>query len=225
MPIVLLVRHGESQANAGLPTAHPKTVRLTKVGREQAENIPYVLRKTHLLPELIVISSYFRSKQTAKSTIKSFPQVPVEEWEVHEFTYLSSKHAKHTTVEQRRVWVNKYWENADPSSVDKEESESFKQFIARVRKVIAQLRQTANDTIIVFSHEQFICALLWLLQKDRPEGIIDSTAMRDFKSFHQTHSIPNGAIVQVDMRDSSTYGTFEMITFHLEQKTYIPAEG
>ena len=224
MPIVLLVRHGESQANAGLPTAHPKTVRLTKKGREQVENIPHVLRKTNLIPDLIVVSTYIRSQQTAKPTIQSFPSIPVKEWRVHEFTYLSSKHAGRTTVEQRRVWVNAYWEKADPFYVDEEESESFEQFIVRVRKAIAQLKQTAKDTIIVFSHEQFICALLWLLQKDQPEDNIDSTAMQDFKAFHRTHGVPNGAIVQVDMREGSTYGTFELITFHLEMKTFIPTE-
>ena len=235
MPIVLLIRHGESHSNAGLPTAHPKTVRLTKEGREQVENIPYVLQTTNLLPELIVISSYARSRQTARSTRKKFPFVPVEEWLVHEFTYLASWHTRHSTVHQRREWVEKYWEAADPTAVDKketaaekdeekEESESFEQFIERVRDVIARLRQMEKDTIVVFSHEQFICALLWLLQRDQPEGKIDTAAMRDFRAFHQSHGIPNGAIVQLDMREGSAYGTFELITFHLEKMASIPTD-
>ncbi len=231
MPIVLFVRHGESHANAGLPTAHPRTVRLTRKGRDQVENIPYVIHKMNLLPELIILSSFARSRQTAKPTRKTFPLVLVEEWPVHEFTYLSSWHAKNSTVHQRRDWVTKYWEDADPTAIDKgptavgkEESESFEQFMVRVREVMAKLKRTEKDTIIVFSHEQFICALLWLLQGDRPEGKIDTTAMRDFRAFHESHSIPNGAIVQVDMRDGLEYGMFEMITSHLEKKAYIPAE-
>lgn len=235
MPIVLLIRHGESHSNAGLPTAHPKTVRLTKEGREQVENIPYVLQTRDLLPQLIIISSYARSRQTARPTRKTFPSIPVEEWPVHEFTYLASWHTRHSTVHQRREWVTKYWEAADPTAVDKketageeeeekDESESFAQFIERVRNVIERLRQTKEDIIAVFSHEQFICALLWLLQRDHPEGKIDTAAMRDFRAFHQGHGVPNGAIVRLDMREGSAYDRFEMITFHLEKMASIPTD-
>jgi broad specificity phosphatase PhoE len=76
MPIVLLIRHGESHANAGLPTAHPKTVKLTKKGLEQVETIPHALIKANLLPDLIIISSYARSQQTAEPTISTTACLP-----------------------------------------------------------------------------------------------------------------------------------------------------
>ena len=43
MSTVLLIRHGESQANAGLPSLRPETVELTEKGWQQAEDIAQYL--------------------------------------------------------------------------------------------------------------------------------------------------------------------------------------
>src|SRR6266704_580565 len=224
MPIVLLIRHGESHANAGFPTAHPKTVKLTKKGLEQVETIPHALIKANLLPDLIIISSYARSQQTAEPTISTFPSIPQEEWPIHEFTYLSSWHAKHSTVHERRAWVIEYWDNSDPTYIDApgSDSESFEQFIARIEGVITRLKQVRQNIIAVFSHEQFICGLLWLLQRDQPERtLVDATAMRDFRNFHHIHRIHNGAIVRVDLFDGPEYPVYEAITPHLTKKVHL----
>jgi 2,3-bisphosphoglycerate-dependent phosphoglycerate mutase len=223
MPIVLLIRHGESHANAGLPTAHPKTVRLTKKGLEQVENIPSALLKDNLLPDLVVYSSYARSQQTAEPTLSTFPSIPKEEWPIHEFTYLSSWHATHSTVHERRALVNEYWDNSDPTSIDAPGSESFEQFVARVEGVIERLKQAKQNIIAVFSHEQFICGLLWLLQGDLSEGtLVDITAMRDFRNFYHNNRIHNGTIVRVDLLDGLEYTGYKVITPHLAKKVYFP---
>src|SRR4051812_21278941 len=102
MSIVFLVRHGESQSNAGAPTTDPKNVTLTPQGREQARQIANFLR---LYPsiELIVTSPYLRTKQTADltTTMPLFRSVAQEEWDVQEFTYLSSMHQEQSTAEER----------------------------------------------------------------------------------------------------------------------------
>ena len=222
MPTVLLIRHGESHANAGLPTAHPKTVRLTKKGHEQVETIPHTLIKANLLPDLIVISSFKRSQQTAKPTISTFPSIPKEKWPIHEFTYLSSRHTTHSTVHERRALVNEYWNKSDPTSIDATGSESFEQFVTRVEGVIERLKQARQNIIAVFSHEQFICGLLWLLQRYQSEGtFVDTTAMRDFRNFCLNHRIHNGAIVQVDLFDGLEYTGYKMITPHTTKKVYL----
>jgi broad specificity phosphatase PhoE len=222
MPIVLLIRHGESHANAGLPTAHPQTVKLTKKGLEQVESIPHTLKKYNLLPGLIVTSSYVRSQQTAEPTISTFPSVPVVEWPVHEFTYLSSWHATHSTVHERRVLVNEYWDNSDPTYIDAPGSESFEQFIARAAEVMAWLKQAKPNIIAVFSHEQFICALLWLLQRNLVTGKPAEEDMKEYRNFQVSHKVPNGAIVRIDLHDGYEYPQYEMITSHLEETVHIP---
>lgn len=226
MPTVLLIRHGESHSNAGLPTTHPDTVKLTRKGLEQAETIPHSLMKFNLRPDFIVISSYKRSQQTAEPTRLAFPAVPCEEWSVHEFTYLSSQHAIDSTVHERRGLVEEYWDKSDPTFIEAPGSESFQQFIARVQDAVTRLKESRQNIISVFSHEQFICAFLWLLQRDQPaETFIDAAAMKDFRDFHHSHKIRNGAIVRVDLFDGLECRVYEAITPHLEKKAIsIPPE-
>src|SRR2546421_386547 len=133
MSTVFLIRHGESQSNAGLATTGPRHVMLTPRGREQARDIANFLR---LYPsiDIIVTSPYLRTKKTAELTTSMplFRSVAQEEWDVQEFTYLSSMHQELSTAEERRPLVDAYWEQCQPSFVDGSGSESFAQFIDRV---------------------------------------------------------------------------------------------
>jgi broad specificity phosphatase PhoE len=198
MPTILLIRHGESKSNAGLPTSCPKLVELTGKGLKQAEDIAYIL-KSQPAPELIVTSSYLRTQQTAKQTRLAFPFVPEEEWPVHEFTYLSPSYwNEDTTSKDREPLVKAYWETCDPAYVDGPGSESFEQFIERVREVKLRLKSTEHDKIVVFSHQQFISALLWLSKRD--PGDLSPETMMDFWAFLKAHPIPNGDLRRMRIR-------------------------
>lgn len=197
MPTILLFRHGESQSNAGMPTLYPEDVALTDLGIDQARWIADYLA-LQIPPNLIVTSSYQRTRQTAVPTLLRFPRVPEEVWPVHEFTYLSRQEVlAPSTRQDRRPLVDVYWELCDPELVDGPGSESFEQFIARVRGVMRRFETLAGDKIVtIFSHEQFICAMYWLLERN-PERIT-SEAMRDFKEFLMDHSISNGGFLQLE---------------------------
>src|SRR5947209_1412602 len=159
MPTVLLIRHGESQANAGLPSLRPENVELTERGWQQAEDIArYLYNETH--PDLIVTSSFRRTQQTAEPTLEQFPSVPSKVWAVHEFTYLGLQHDTLSTYREREPLVKNYWEQCKPSAVDSLDAESFISFIMRVKRLAFRLRETSHATIAIFSHEQFICAFL-----------------------------------------------------------------
>jgi bisphosphoglycerate-dependent phosphoglycerate mutase len=56
---VLLIRHGESQSNAGLATKCSELIDLTKRGRAQAKKIANYLFHKSLIPDLIVTSRAF----------------------------------------------------------------------------------------------------------------------------------------------------------------------
>jgi broad specificity phosphatase PhoE len=218
MSIILLVRHGESKSNAGLPTSCPKLVELTGKGLKQAEDIAYIL-KSQPAPELIVTSSYLRTQQTAKPTRLAFPFVPEEEWPVHEFTYLSPSYwNEDTTSKDREPLVKAYWETCDPAYVDGPGSESFVLFIKRIKQFLFRLRETSHDTIAVFSHEQFICAFLWCLQL----GWLNLTQddMKDYREFLDANPIPNGGIVRVQFDDDYASWNYAMIAPYY--KTPIP---
>lgn len=196
MSTILLIRHGESRSNAGLPTLRPEDVALTDLGIEQAKCIAEYLAY-QAPPNLIVTSSYKRTKQTAVPTMLRFLSVREEEWPVHEFTYLSREEIRaFSTRWQRRPLVDVYWELCDPELVDGPGSESFEQFIKRVQGVMERFEKLDKDqTIAVFSHEQFICAVYWLLEC-QPE-CLSSETMRDFKDFLSEHSIPNGGFLRL----------------------------
>jgi probable phosphoglycerate mutase len=224
MPTILLIRHGESRANAGEPTSCPHIVELTTMGREQAKAIAQFLQEAQLIPELIVTSSYMRTKQTAVPTKLVFPNVPEKEWPVQEFTYLSSLHEWRSTTWDRRPSVEAYWDLSDPSYVDDPKPgspipESFEQFIARVRKVKKQLEQSDLAITALFSHEQFMNAFRWLSQND--PGELSTETMKEFRAFLKANPILNGAIVETKFHKGYTDWRYEMITSHLSERQLV----
>lgn len=206
---VFLVRHGESLSNAGEPTYDPENVQLTAEGHKQARSIANFFA-TYFSLDLIVTSSFQRTRQTASYTQEIFPALPLEEWDIGEFTYLSSIHRELSTIEDRRPLVESYWQQLKPSYKNAPGSESFASFIERVRRFIARLREETHENIAVFGHEQFITAVLWLLERE--PGEISRQAMGEYRDFFRQNHIRNGAILQIQI-DTLRY---KLITQHLE---------
>jgi 2,3-bisphosphoglycerate-dependent phosphoglycerate mutase len=211
---IFLIRHGESQSNVGLATTDPREVGLTLRGHKQAEQIAVFLRDYTALNR-IVTSAYVRTKQTAKPMSMTFPTASMEERAIQEFTYLSPAYIGYSTVYERRPLVDAYWEQCDPSFNDGHGSESFKAFMDRVQGFIRQLKDK-RENIAIFSHEQFISAVLWFLKYQPTE--ITSDVMRDFRNFYDQNRILNGAIVEISVRhsrDSPDVWFCRYITHHL----------
>ena len=195
MPTVLLIRHGESMANKGLPSLNPKTVALSVKGKKQAREIARSLKSQPL--DLIVTSSYLRSKETSILTRLAFPYVRVEEWPVHEFTYLEWQ-GEYTTVKEQKPIVKLFWDIADPITPDPG-AESFQQFIERVWDVKVRLEQPEyrGKLIAIFTHEQFISAFRWLLDSDRDSPEVNEDDMRKFRYYLLANRVANGEIVRL----------------------------
>jgi probable phosphoglycerate mutase len=104
---VFLIRHGESESNAGLPSADPGSAPLTADGHRQAGQIARVLADA---PALIVTSPYLRARQTAQPTISRFPAAACQEWPVQEFTYLGDLHGQQrtSTAGERQPYTQAY---------------------------------------------------------------------------------------------------------------------
>lgn len=217
MPTVFLIRHAESQSNAGLPTIGPKQVELTPLGHEQAKYIATLLQSYALL-NLIVTSPYLRTKQTANPVIATFDSIPTEEWSVQEFTYLSSLHHKYSTIADRKPLVDAYWEQLLPFHIVGPDAESFAQFIERVNAFLKLLRNEKYEkqTIAVFSHEQFINAVLWLIDHKQTE--ISSKMMRDFRHYLDLHSLGNGAIVMMRYSENNARWLYKPIIKQLDRE-------
>jgi 2,3-bisphosphoglycerate-dependent phosphoglycerate mutase len=216
MPTVLFIRHAESEANAGKPTAYPTTIKITPKGFEQAKAIASFFTRE---PDLIITSPYKRTYETAQPTFTRFPEARHAEWPVEEFTYLTPLDT-FTTFLERKPMVEAFWQRDDPSYVDGDEVESFTAFIVRVQNMIKLLRQTKEDYIVVFSHEQFICAILWLFLKGKlePDAMLCSDSKKQFKDFLAMRRLPNGAILPVLLQDGNETWVSNIITSHLSQE-------
>jgi 2,3-bisphosphoglycerate-dependent phosphoglycerate mutase len=207
MPTIWFIRHAESETNVGLPTASPLTAQLTPAGREQARCIADTFSTP---PQLIVTSTFQRSQQTAEFTLQRFPTTRVEVWPVHEFTYLSqSLGPEPTTIFDRRPQVDAYWDRLDHHYSDGDGAESFTEFMQRVQNVVERLKHADEDFIAVYTHGQFILAILSNLQG----SIIDN--MGQFRHFCLAHEIRNGAIVKINLHASGEIWISPFFTSHL----------
>lgn len=152
----IFIRHGESTANAGLASVDVASIALTERGAGQAGQLAREWTET---PSLIVTSPFQRTRQTAAPTIARFPGVPVETWDIAEFTYLQPARWNGTAAADRRPHVERYWTAANPDYSDGEGAESFAGFLRRVETALARLAALPLGSLAyVFGHGQFIQA-------------------------------------------------------------------
>jgi probable phosphoglycerate mutase len=188
---IWLIRHGESESNAGLPSSDPEPIPLTARGRRQAERIARGFTDP---PALIVTSRFVRARQTAEPTIGRFPAVPCREWPVEEFTYLGDLHGRVMTAAGRRPHTEAYWSRADPRHAGGG-AESFAGLLTRVGGFLDRLAEQPSGPVAVFTHGLFVQAVLWsLLTGVRAP---DAEDMRGFRTFADRYAVPNGGIIEL----------------------------
>jgi broad specificity phosphatase PhoE len=191
---IWLIRHGESDSNAGLPTTHPKLSALTPRGLAEAEAVAGVFPRP---PDRIILSAYDRATQTAAPTLRRFPDRVPETWPVHEFTYLAPARYRARTKHDRLPHITAYWERCDPQYCDGEGAESFAALCARVARAWERLRALPDAFTAVFTHGAFSQALVWCLLHDTFAATPQT--MAHFRGFHLGFWIPNGAIVPLHL--------------------------
>jgi broad specificity phosphatase PhoE len=211
---IWLIRHGESESNAGLVTDAPHSVALTPLGHQQAIEIARHFTRE---PELIVVSRYQRTTETARPTIERFPHCPIVEWPIHEFTFLAPGHYCGQTHHQRLLPARKFWERGDPDYCDGDGAESFNDFMARVRDCLDRMRQTSGRFIAIFTHGYVMKAMVWdsLYRGDRSPKAF----MAGFHAFHLAYPVPNQMILPVVANRSGELflGTPHLPTLRLGQ--------
>ncbi len=201
-----LIRHGESHANIGGRTKTPDGIPLTENGIAQARHAADQIKTP---PALIVHSPYIRTHQTALPLMERFPTVPVEIWDIHEFTFLSPIEFHNTTIVERRPAARAYWERADPQEIHGEGAESFAGFMARANAVLDRLIHKSDtgtsQRTVLYTHETFIMAVMWSLLVT---GELSPDRMRQFRSFTQGFSVPNCGCLQLRFAGETVYQTF-----------------
>lgn len=210
---VWFIRHGESVSNANLPTTHPATSELTEKGEREAD---YVAQAFTRKPDLIVVSPYIRARQTAVPTISRFDPINVVEWPIEEFSYLHPDKYNGTTGSDRWPEAVAYWQRMDPLENEGGEGESFAQLLARVQAMEAELWQTSESFIALFSHGLFLRAFLWMILT----GYREATAktMERYLNFVRGLSMPNGSILKTRFEADGRILFSPFDTAHIPEK-------
>jgi probable phosphoglycerate mutase len=193
---IILVRHGQSVGNAGGRTADQVSNPLTKLGRVQsrefAEHLDYN-------PTLFVTSSFLRAQQTAEPLRQRFPDVPVEEWPIHEFSFLNPELHRGTSEADRESHVLAYWQREDPAYIDGPEAESFTMFLDRAREAIRRLvSSNPGGCVVIFTHGFFMQAFRLVLLFP---NATDAELMANFRRFHFVNLIQNTDSLEFQIHD------------------------
>jgi 2,3-bisphosphoglycerate-dependent phosphoglycerate mutase len=190
MKRLFLIRHGESESNAGGRTQAPHSTDITERGRAQAHRLAKTWKDE---PHLIVTSPFIRTKHTAAPLIERFPDVPRVEWPIQEFTQLMPREWIGTTHSERMPKVMEYWNRADPSYCDGPGAESLTEFFRRVRGMLARAEEAKEESVAVFTHGHFIQAVIWACLVN--PRLDTAEAMRRFFRFAEIVPIENTAVV------------------------------
>ena len=140
-------------------------------------------------PNLIAMSPYLRTQQTAEPTMARFPDVPTCILPMQEFTYLEPSRWNGTARAERLPFIEGYWASGDPRHQDGPGAESFETLLARVTQTLDALAALpAGDLVYAFSHGQFMQSLRVALLHPGWSG---EALMRHFWPFNQAHPILN----------------------------------
>ena len=198
MKEVWFIRHAESEGNSGKPTLSNKSNPLSEKGLEQVNELT-----THLYfsdePDLIVHSSYKRAIQTMTPYKNGFPNVPTEEWPVHEFTYLDTEKYQNTTQEDRIIPRTQYWDRCDPKYIDGPGAESFNDLASRALDTLDNLKTREEKLIYVYSHGWFIKLIQWVILNEPVREIPwDKNVMEEVYKFWEAVPLPNTGILKMN---------------------------
>lgn len=227
MGTVWWIRHGESEANAGMACADAWSTPLTMEGRRQAERVAeVVVGAGGAEPGLVVHSAMLRSRQTAAALLAKRPHLRTEEWPVEEFTFLSGARYQGTTQDQRAAGVREYWDRMDPDRCDGPGAESFAGFMRRVDGVLERLGATASEgggPTLVYTHGRFIRGVL-LRVREMPGEQRTVALMRRARAMLHEVIVPNCAIWRMT-RTACGWSIGCAEVGHLLHEVAVPAAG
>ncbi|WP_017388994.1 histidine phosphatase family protein [Acinetobacter calcoaceticus] len=165
---IFLIRHAESEANINGKTLSHASIALSENGHKQAQIL------CSKLPEIdhVIVSQYLRTHQTAAPLLEKYNLTFEIDEHLHEFSYLSERKCANTNMDDRKVWVNAYWEKMEYQHKDAVDAESFENLYMRVQAFHEKLKVLAENyvqkNLAVFSHGQFLQLLMMQIQQPQP---------------------------------------------------------
>lgn len=176
---IFLIRHAESEANINGKTLSHASIALSKHGHKQAQDLCSKLPRI----DHVIVSQYLRTQQTAAPILEKYNLTFEVDEHLHEFSYLSERKCANTNLNDRKAWVNAYWEKMDCQHRDADDAESFEDLYLRVQAFHEKLKALAvnyaEKNLAVFSHGQFLQLLIMQIQQPSP---LTKELMQQFRS-------------------------------------------
>ena len=176
---IFLVRHAESEANINGKTLSHASIALSEHGHKQAQDLCSKLPRI----DHVIVSQYLRTQQTAAPILEKYNLTFEVDEHLHEFSYLSERKCANTNLNDRKAWVNAYWDKMDCQHRDADDAESFEDLYLRVQTFQEKLKilatHYAEKNLAVFSHGQFLQLLIMQIQQPRP---LTKELMQQFRS-------------------------------------------
>lgn len=182
MKQIYFIRHAQSESNAGTAIRPNQDIQITNLGKSQADELANWLIDHISQPiDDIFVSKYLRTAQTAEPFLTKLNRQATVIDDLHEFNYFDFHHIKALSFSQLVEKANNYWQNANKDFQDSENTDSFLQFIERVKNVRQFLRQLPDGCYVVFTHGMWIGMLMWQLLHKHGNGIENMRKFREFE--------------------------------------------
>lgn len=182
MKKIYLIRHAQSQSNAGLIINENHQIALTQLGHTQAKDLSSWLFE-HINEPVndVLVSTYLRTQQTAAPYLAKHGVEPVVIEGLREFNYLDFEHIKDLSFDQVVEMAETFWRTADICHQDSQRTDNFAHFVGRVQQVRAYFDELPNGTYVVFTHGMWIGMLLWQILHADSERVFDMRRFREFE--------------------------------------------
>ena len=196
MKTLYLIRHAQSEANAGGISKPERDIVLSPLGREQAQALVARLpRSNH-----VYVSELRRTHETAAPSCHAHDITPQILPPLNEFSCLAFELIRGMDGAARRPLADAYWQRADPLECTGAGADSFAAFNQRVSAFLAHHPQLADGSLL-FGHGIWIGLLAWRLLGFRAETSADMSAFRRFQS---ALPMPNTAVWQLQGDSADT---------------------
>lgn len=180
MKKIYLVRHAQSESNAGLAIRPNRDIALTNLGHQQAKDVADWLKQHIPQPDKVFVSEYLRTQQTAQPYLQQIGQTADILDDLFEFNYLDYQRIAHLSREQLWQEAEQFWLKNDIHYQDGKQSDSFAHFVQRVKNVKNYFQQLDDGVYVVFTHGMWIGMLIWQTLHLNDEKILN---MQDFGHF------------------------------------------
>ena len=189
MKTLYLIRHAQSEANAGGISKPERDIALSPLGREQAQALVARLpRSNH-----VYVSELRRTHETAAPYRRAHGITPQVLPQLNEFSCLAFDRIRGMDGTARRPLADAYWQRADPLECTGAGADSFAAFNQRLSAFLAHYPQL-EDGSLLFGHGIWIGLLAWRLLGFSVETAADMAA---FRRFQTGLPMPNTAVWQL----------------------------